>query len=116
MLFMYGEEDTTGKKRGHRLRKVPQKGRKEPLHRRLRAQGQQADRRWAAAKIAGHREGDRPRGRRHGRGKANEWTEREFKKTDYYWSIPSSGVNTIIQLKPVGETNLNYDTYDKFVP
>ena len=50
--------------------------------------------------------------------KSNEWTEKEFKKTEYFWRIPA-GVglpDTIIQLKPVGDTNLNYDTYDKFVP
>lgn len=46
--------------------------------------------------------------------KSNEWTEKEFKKTAYVWRIPTVP-ETIIELKPVGETNLGYDTFDRFI-
>lgn len=50
--------------------------------------------------------------------KANEWVERDYRKTAYYWRIPGPmGVpDTILPIKPAGEASPVFDTYDKFFP
>jgi pimeloyl-ACP methyl ester carboxylesterase len=45
--------------------------------------------------------------------KSNEWTEREFKKTQYFRAIPGEAP---VLIKPAGEINLAFEIYDKFMP
>lgn len=44
--------------------------------------------------------------------RGNEWYERDFRKTAYIWRMPGGGQAIIA--KPPGETNLNFQSYDRF--
>lgn len=45
--------------------------------------------------------------------KGNEWGERDFRKSQYYWIFPGAAP---IQAKIKTEKNLIFDSYEKFIP
>jgi alpha-beta hydrolase superfamily lysophospholipase len=47
--------------------------------------------------------------------KGREWTEREFRKTQYIWRTTPSLAGPVIHLKQLNDTNLMFDTYTRFM-
>jgi hypothetical protein len=118
MVFMYGEEDAPGKKLAIVCEKYLKKEEKNRFTTAFELKGSKLTGSALLQKSLGTEERIAEYLAELVDAKSNEWVEREFRKSQYFWKIPGGPNNpeAIILMKPVGENNLAFDTYDKFVP